>query len=377
MDDSLKLNKAIIILFFEKKVSQHQIRNILHVGADRVRDVIKHFALYQEVLIPKKRGRPFKVTPEIRQQIEELTKEDRWITCVNVGKKLNLAASTVYQIRKDLDYDYKAPKTRQNLNDTQISKRILFGNSILESGLSEELFVFSDESRFSLHIYNDHLWYKRSDCDDAIFQNKDKYQKTIMVFGAIGYHFKSKLVLFNKNVNEIYYREIFQKSEICEKLNGIHGEGQFYFIQNGATAHTSTNSKLFLQKRCSFLNFWPPNSPDLNPIEHLRGAIKKKLENRKFKSEEELFNFINQIWESFPQDKIDNLCLSFYSRLRTMINSNGQSISDILRSRINNDSQTVLNCPEKFLTIEDFITFYDPPVDDMPLSFFNKETLFS
>lgn len=63
MDDSLKINKAIIILFFEKKVSQHQIRNILHVGADRVRDVIKHFALYQEVLIPKKRGRPFKVTP--------------------------------------------------------------------------------------------------------------------------------------------------------------------------------------------------------------------------------------------------------------------------------------------------------------------------
>lgn len=177
------------------------------------------------------------------------------MSCVNVGKKLNLAASAVYQIRKDLGYDYKAPKTRQNLNDTQISKRILFGNSILESSLSEELFVFSDKSSFSLHNDNGHLWYKSSDCDDAIFQNKDKYQKTIMVFGAIGYHFKRKLVLFNKNVNEIYYREIFQKSEICEKLNGIHGEGQFYFIQDGATARTSTNSKLFLQKRCSFLNF--------------------------------------------------------------------------------------------------------------------------
>ena len=87
------LNKAIIILFFEKKVSQHQIRDILHVGAERVRDVIKHFALHQEVLPPKQRGRPPKVTPEILQQIEELTKEDRWMSCLNVGKKLNLAAS--------------------------------------------------------------------------------------------------------------------------------------------------------------------------------------------------------------------------------------------------------------------------------------------
>lgn len=103
----------------------------------------------------------------------------------------------------------QSSKNQKNLNDTQILKRILFGNSILESGLSEELFVFSDESRFSLHNDNGHIWYKRSDCDDAIFQNKDKYQKTIMVFGAIGYHFKSKLVLCNKNVNKIYYREIF------------------------------------------------------------------------------------------------------------------------------------------------------------------------
>ena len=283
-----------------------------------------------------------------------------------------LTASTVYKIRKDLDFDYKAPKTRQNLNDIQISKRLLFGNSILESGINEDLFVFSDESRFSLHNDNGHLWYKRSEHANEIFQNKDKYQKTIMVFGAIGVGFKSKLVLCNKNVDEVYYREVFQKSEICDILNGIRGAGNFYFIQDGATPHTSINSKLFLQKRCTFINFWPPNSPDLNPIEHLWGAIKKKIENRIFKNEEELFNFINQIWEAFPQDKIDSLCLSFYSRLRTMINSSGKSISDILRSKICNDSPTVLNCPEKFLTTEDYITFYDPNVDDMPLSYLTR-----
>lgn len=101
-----------------------------------------------------------------------------------------------------------------------------------------------------------------------------------MVFGAIGYQYKSKLILCTKNIDEIEYRDVFTKSGICETLNNQYGPGNFIFMQDVATSHTSANSKFFLQKRCSFLSFWPSNSPDLNPIEHLWGAIKKIIQNR-------------------------------------------------------------------------------------------------
>ena len=143
-------------------------------------------------------------------------------------------------------------------------------------------------------------------------------------------------------------------------------------MQDGATSHTSANSKLFLQKRCSFLSFWPSNSPDLNPIEHLWGAIKKIIQNRIFNTKLELFNFISQIWDEFPQNKIDELCLSFNSRLKTVINSNGKSITDILRSSIENDSPIVLENPEDLLTTDELITRYDPLVNDQPISYLTR-----
>ena len=52
MDESSKINKAIII-FFSKKISQHQIGNILNKGAERIRNVINHFALHQKFLSQK------------------------------------------------------------------------------------------------------------------------------------------------------------------------------------------------------------------------------------------------------------------------------------------------------------------------------------
>ncbi len=55
----------------------------------------------------------------------------------------------------------------------------------------------------------------------------------------------------------------------------------FYFFENGARPHTSKQAMKFLKKRCRVLESWPPNSPDLNPIEHLWGIMDKKLENNR------------------------------------------------------------------------------------------------
>ena len=229
MDANTRINHAIIILFFENKMSQHKIRDILHVGAGRVSAVIKYYILNQKVLTPKKLGRPPKCTPEIMSKIEQLTTEDRLMSCQKIGEKLRLAASTVYLKRKELKFQYKAPKTRQSLTDEQISKRILFANSVLNEKIDQKLIVFSDESRFALKNDKGYIWYRRSENSDDVYQDKDKYEPSIMVFGAIGYQYKSKLILCSKNIDEIEYRNVFIKSGICETLNNRYGPGNFIF----------------------------------------------------------------------------------------------------------------------------------------------------
>ena len=262
------------------------------------------------------------------------------------------------------------------MNDAQIQSRIVFSNSILSHSLSQQIntqnFIFSDESRFCRTKDGVWRWYRKNENTDDIYDKKNKFEQRIMVYGAIGYNYKSKLIVCEKAVDDIEYRRIINDSQMEIELNSKYIPGSYIFQQDGAPAHTSFSTSLFLKKRFSFLKKWPANSPDLNPIEHLWGAIKKILKSETINSKLELIEKVQQIWESFPQSSINNLVLSFEGRLRMVITENGQSINDHLRKGIHNFPESVQIDLTKVLDVSDLIENYDPEVDDNPIEFVSK-----
>ena len=70
---------------------------------------------------------------------------------------------------------------------------------------------------------------------------------------------------------------------------------------------------------------WPPQSPDLNPIEHLWDELERRFRKNKFrpKNKAELFAALKREWGQIQSDVINKLGNSMPQRVKVVLNSKG------------------------------------------------------
>ena len=105
---------------------------------------------------------------------------------------------------------------------------------------------------------------------------------------------------------------------------------QFIFQQDGAPAHDAKLTQVWLANHCpDFIDkdSWPPNSPDLNPLDYavwgaMLEAYNYKL-TQKPKNIPELKDALQVIRNDLPIETIQKSVLAFRKRLQACINANG------------------------------------------------------
>ena len=98
------------------------------------------------------------------------------------------------------------------------------------------------------------------------------------------------------NLNSEEYIDKVLKGRVVDQLNEFFPAHNGVFQQDNAPCHCSKRSRDVMENLNINVMNWPPQSPDLNPIENLWAIVKCKLKKYKMsKKSEIIFNFM-QIW---------------------------------------------------------------------------------
>ncbi|CAK9811674.1 Transposable element Tc1 transposase [Anthophora quadrimaculata] len=97
----------------------------------------------------------------------------------------------------------------------------------------------------------------------------------------------------------------------------------FYFQQDNDPKHKAKIVQEWLLYNIPHMLHTPPQSPDINPIEHLWTEIGKRLQNHNITSKDQLKEKILQIWNSIEPTVTENLVNSMGRRLSEIIKAKG------------------------------------------------------
>ena len=176
--------------------------------------------------------------------------------------------------------------------------------------------------------------YKKSTIENKRLNvERSGFPMSFMVSAAVSKVGKSFIFFVEPGakVNGAYYREKLLASMIPEMDRPTEYQPHV-FMQDGARSHTANNAVRFLnqQRYLTLLqpNIWPPNSPNLNPVDCcVWSALERNVHRgRRFENTIELKEAIFQEWEALPQAVINNAIDGFRSRVRLVIAENGQHI---------------------------------------------------
>ena len=156
-----------------------------------------------------------------------------------------------------------------------------------------------------------------------------KKSKGFMAAGGVSKYGVGKLIFCIGTVDTYAYKKaLYYYLKDIEKLSPP--EKMLFFQQDNAPAHSSKEIKKILSETKSIksLKFWPPNSPEISPIEKVWAFILRKLEGKKFQNLEDLKKEVLFIWNRIPISFCEKIIGKFNDDIKLLRKTGG-----IIRSK--------------------------------------------
>ena len=135
-----------------------------------------------------------------------------------------------------------------------------------------------------------------------------KHSQGIMVAGGVCSNGIGKLKFIVGTMDTSAYKQTLDY--YIEDLINLAGEKKLILQQDNAPCHVSKGALKKLEN-IDYLRNWPPNSPDLSPIETVWSIVQSKLEEKVIKDIEDLKKNLLFVWNRIPNQYCKKICEKF------------------------------------------------------------------
>ncbi len=147
----------------------------------------------------------------------------------------------------------------------------------------------------------------------------------VMVWGCITSAGLGRIVKIDGNMDAPLYVEIL-RDELLGSLEDLDiNKTNIYFQQDNDPKHTAKLTIAWLKKKRLTVLQWPPNSPDMNIIEHVWEYLDRRIHTRDSlpTNLRELWAVLIEEWNNIESEYIDRLFESMPERVAALLEAKG------------------------------------------------------
>lgn len=184
--------------------------------------------------------------------------------------------------------------------------------------------LFSDEKIF--RTFNQGRTFIRRKVKEEL---PDSYQRRcvahgakLMVWASISVNGPGPSRVVDGNLNGEQYVQILGETMFPAAAATVQSDS-WIFQQDNAPSHTSKKATTWFKKNGVQVLDWPPNSPDLNPIENVWAIVQHRMLKSSPSTPEELHHLFDQEFNALSPEVLRSVIDSLPERIETVIKKEG------------------------------------------------------
>jgi len=326
-DDRVK-----VIILKEEGYSVEAIAKRVKCSHSAVSKTVKRHKETGSVDDRPRSGRPRLSTLRDDRELLRISLRNRMFTSTQLKREWNetsLISCSARTVRRRLDENGlfgRVARRKPLLTDRHRKIRLKWAKEHKNWSIEDwNRVIWSDESKFNLIGSDGRVYVRRrvgeEFISDCVQQTVKHGGGNVMMWGCVSGRGVGPLVQVEGRMNADYYIQLLSTHlrPYAQSLGP-----NFIFMDDNAPCHRARKVHTWMSsQRITFMEVWPPQSPDLNPIEHVWDMLGRLLDDKKPKNLKELKSRLVEEWGKISTTEIQKLIASMPERVQAVIAMKG------------------------------------------------------